>query len=83
MSPVFSRESGYVFKIFSNEEERMHIHVIYERKEAKFWLEPNVELAKNSGFSEHELNTISKIIKRNEERFKQQYKQHISKRIDD
>ena len=63
MSPVFTRESGFVFKIFSNEEERMHIHVIYERKEAKFWLEPNVELAKNSGFSEHELSTISKIIK--------------------
>ena len=83
MSPVFSRENGYVFKIFSNEEERMHIHVIHERKEAKFWLEPKVELAKNSGFSEQELNTISKIIKRNEERFKQQYKEHISKRIDD
>ena len=53
MSPVFGRESGYTFKIFSNEEERMHIHVVYERNEAKFWLEPHVELAKNSGFSEH------------------------------
>jgi len=83
MSPVFGRESGYVFKIFSNEEERMHVHVIYEKNEAKFWLEPKVELAKNSGFSEHELNAISKIIKRNEERFKRQYKEHISKRIDD
>ena len=31
MSPVFGRESGYTFKIFSNEEERMHIHVVYER----------------------------------------------------
>jgi len=28
----------------------MHVHVVYERNEAKFWLEPRVELAKNSGF---------------------------------
>ena len=46
MSPVFRRESEYTFKIFSNEEERMHIHVLYDRQEAKFWLEPEVELAK-------------------------------------
>lgn len=34
MSPVFGRESGYVFKIFSNEEERMHIHVLGDGNEA-------------------------------------------------
>ena len=49
MSPVFRRESEYTFKIYSNEEERMHIHVLCGGKEAKFWLEPQVELAKNSG----------------------------------
>ena len=47
MSPVFGRESGYVFKIFSNEELRMHIHVFRDDLEAKFWLEPEVELAEN------------------------------------
>ena len=31
----------------------MHIHVLYGRQEAKFWLEPHVELAKNSGIPEH------------------------------
>ena len=56
----------------------MHIYVVNERKEAKFWLEPIVELAK-----EHELNTIRKIVERNAEQFKRQYKQHIGKRIDD
>jgi hypothetical protein len=49
MSPVFRRESEYTFKIYSNEEERMHIHVICGGHEAKYWLEPRVELAKNSG----------------------------------
>ena len=28
MSPVFRRENEYTFKIFSNEEERMLIHVL-------------------------------------------------------
>jgi len=60
MSPVFKRENEYTFKIYSNEEERLHIHVTHERREAKYWLEPEVELAKNTGFSEHELNRIKK-----------------------
>ena len=61
----------------------MHIYVVYERKEAKFWLEPLVELAKNSGFSEHELNNIRKIVERNAEQFKKQYKEYVGKRFDD
>lgn len=40
MSPTFRKEEGYCFKIYSNEEERKHIHVIKAEKEAKFWLEP-------------------------------------------
>jgi len=83
MSPVFGRESGYVFRIFSNEEERMHIHVFGDGKEAKFWLEPKVELAKNKGFQDYELNNIQKIVEKNAERFKEQYKSHIGKRLDD
>ncbi len=61
----------------------MHIHVMADDNEAKFWLEPKVELAKNGGFSRHELNDIQKIIEKNAEQFKEQYKQHISKRLDD
>ncbi|MBR0195438.1 MAG: DUF4160 domain-containing protein, partial [Paludibacteraceae bacterium] len=37
MSPTFLKEKGYSFKIYSNEEERMHIHVIKDKIEAKFW----------------------------------------------
>jgi len=83
MSPIFKRENGYAFKIFSNEEERMHIHVIAGEHEAKFWLEPNIEMAKNIGFHEHELNQIKRIIEKNADRFKEQYQEHIGKRIDD
>ena len=83
MSPVFKHEKGYVFKIFSNEEERMHIHVVNGDNEAKYWLEPNIELANNFGFSQHELNNIQKIGEQYGNDFKELYRRHIGKRIDD
>jgi hypothetical protein len=83
MSPVFHRESSYCFKIFSNEEMRMHIHVLRDDMEAKYWLEPQVELAENSGFKEHELRKIQKYVEKYAAKFKEQYRQHIGKRIDD
>ena len=36
MSPKFRQENGYVFRIYSNEEERMHIHVVKAGCEAKY-----------------------------------------------
>jgi hypothetical protein len=33
MSPTFLKEKGYKFSIFSNEEERIHIHVYKADKE--------------------------------------------------
>ena len=62
MSPTFRKEKGYTFKIYSNEEERMHIHVVKEDKEAKLWLEPQVEVAYKGDFSPHEINKIQQIV---------------------
>ena len=83
MSSVFHRESSYTFKIFSNEELRMHIHVFRDDLEAKFWLEPEVELAENYGFKAHELKRIQNIVEKYATSLKEQYRQHIGKRIDD
>ena len=59
MSPIFKHERGYAFRIFSNEEERMHIHVMKNHCEAKVWLEPTIELANNDGFAQHEINQVT------------------------
>ena len=83
MSPVFRRQSEYTFKIYSNEEDRIHIHVLCGGYEAKFWLEPHVELAKNTGIPEHKLNEIKKIVEKYADSFKEQFLQHIGKRIND
>lgn len=83
MSPKFLTEDGFVFKIFSLEEDRMHIHIIKAEKSAKFWLEPIIELAKNNGFSSKELSIIKRIIENNADDFKTRYKAHIGRRFDD
>ena len=83
MSPIFLKEKGYAFKIYSNEEERMHIHIIKEDKEAKIWLEPKVEVAYKGDFSQHEINKIQSIVELYAEYFKKQYHLHIGGRIDD
>jgi hypothetical protein len=51
MSPTVFREKGYRFFFFSREESRMHVHIVSGDDEAKFWPEPDLELAKNHGYN--------------------------------
>ena len=62
VSPTVFRERGYRFFFFSREEERMHVHVNNSDGEAKFWLEPSIELAKNYGLSPTQLTKIREIV---------------------
>lgn len=83
MSPVFRREEGFVFKVYSNEEERKHIHVVKGDCEAKYWLEPQVELDKSYGFDSKDLKKIKQIIEDNANDLKHKYAIHVGKRTDD
>ena len=83
MSPKFKQEEGFVFRIFSNEEVRMHIHVVKAENEAKFWLEPQIELAENFGFTNKDLKKITKMVENYGDEFKRLYAEHIGRRIDD
>jgi len=49
MSPTVLRVRGFRFYFFSREESRMHVHVYHADGEAKFWLEPAVEVVANYG----------------------------------
>lgn len=55
MSPTVFREDEYRFYFFSREESRMHVHIYCGNGEAKFWLEPEIELARNHGLSRKQL----------------------------
>jgi hypothetical protein len=83
MSPVFHREKGYVFKVYSNEEDRKHIHVIKADKEAKLWLEPNVELDTNYGFTTKEVTEIKDIINEHADDLRYKYAIHVGRRAND
>jgi hypothetical protein len=47
VSPTILRVRGFRFYFFSREERRPHVHVQHADGEAKFWIEPVVELAAN------------------------------------
>lgn len=83
MSPKFKEINGFVFKIYSNEESRIHIHIVKAENEAKYWLEPDIELAENFGFSSKELSFIEKILKEDGDDFKIKFARHTGKRLDD
>ena len=65
MSPTVFKEDGFRFFFFSSEKERMHVHVISGDGEAKFWLDPEVELAKNYKYSRQQLKQIESLIEVN------------------
>lgn len=62
MSPTVFRERGYRFFFFSREESRMHVHVVSGDGEVKFWLEPEIQLAKNYRYSRRQLKEIESLI---------------------
>jgi len=45
MSPTIFRELGFRFFFFSREEPRIHVHLHCSQGEAKFRIEPEIELA--------------------------------------
>lgn len=40
----------------------MHVHVVSAEGEAKFWLEPEIEMARNYRYSNRQLNEIKSLI---------------------
>lgn len=61
--PTVLRVGPYSFVFFSSDRgEPVHIHVKHDRRVAKFWLDP-VELAKNLGFADHEVNEIERLVR--------------------
>lgn len=77
MSPTVLREKGYRFFFFSREEDRIHIHVFCGDGEAKVWIEPEIELAKQFGLSSHQISEILKVVQRNQDVIRNKWRQHF------
>jgi hypothetical protein len=77
VSPTIFRQKGFRFFFFSREELRPHVHVHHVEGEAKFWLEPEIELAQNYGLTTRRLSTALELIRRNEHEIRTAWKKHF------
>jgi hypothetical protein len=77
MSPTVFRRGGFRFYFFSREERRMHVHVYRPEGEAKFWIEPKIELAQNHGLSKRQLNAARRLIVEHEDEIRSAWKEHF------
>ena len=62
VSPTVLRVKGYRFYFFSREERRAHVHVQHADGEAKFWIDPVVELAANFSLKSKQVVEVQKLI---------------------
>ncbi len=62
VSPTVLRVRGFRFFFFSREEPRAHVHVQHADGEAKFWIEPTVELHANYGLRPAQLAEAMTLV---------------------
>ena len=77
MSPTVFREGEFRFYFFSREEPRCHVHVLCPDGEAKFWLEPNIELAHKFGMSEQQSRAAKRLIEEHQDDIRNAWRKHF------
>lgn len=77
MSPTVFRYKNFKFYFFSNEEDRMHVHVASPDGEAKFWLKPIIALADYSGYSDRQLKTLERLVEEHAKEIEKAWTKHI------
>ena len=79
--PNVMRVGPYRFHFWSRENnEPPHIHVTRDRREAKFWIDPLVELDRNRGFKSHEINRIRRLVEQRREFMLEAWHDHFRTR---
>ena len=73
------RARGYRFYFFSREEERPHVDVHHADGEAKFWLDPAIELADNYGLSPVRVSTAQRLIEERQDEVRPAWKEHFGR----
>jgi hypothetical protein len=79
VSPTVLREGGFRLFFFSREERRLHVHVHHSEGEAKFWLEPRIEIAENCGLSRRRLASALQLVQENEDEIRSAWKIHFGR----
>ncbi len=77
MSPTICEWAGTGSSLFSREEARAHVHVDTPDGEAKFWLVPEVELARNHELSDGDVAAIEDLIRKHETEIRDAWNRHF------
>jgi hypothetical protein len=78
VSPTVFFDGPFRFFFFSREETRVHIHVQSADGEAKFWLEPNIELARNYGLRDTDLRRVEQVVNEREQEIRDAWNDHFA-----
>jgi len=55
----------------------MHVHVQGQNGEAKFWLEPTIELAQSIGLSKREISEVLRLVQEHENEIRSAWLRHF------
>ena len=82
--PKILEINGYKFFFYSNEGypflEKMHIHVRKGESIAKYFIEPEIQLANNYGFNSSELGWIEREILKHKNLFEERWNDYFKNR---
>ena len=59
------------------EEPRCHVHVFCPDGEAKFWLDPEIELAQNYGMNDWQLRATQRLIEEHQDGIRDIWRKHF------
>jgi len=57
----------------------MHDHVYCDRGGAKFWLEPTIELAQNSGMAARQIRVAKTLIEEHDDEIRNAWQKHLGR----
>jgi len=77
VSPTVFREGPFRFFFFSREEARIHVHVQTADGEAKFWIEPQIELARKYELSDQDVSRALELIVEHEQEIRDAWTRHF------
>jgi hypothetical protein len=78
MSPTIFKADGFRFFFFSREERRIHVHVSSGEGEAKFLMDPRIELARSYGIKDDSISRIIELIKEHEVEIRDAWDRHFT-----
>ena len=79
MSPTVLRDGPFRLFFFSREERRPHVHVSHPDGEAKFWIEPDIELATQIGLSANQIRDARSAVERHLQEITDAWHRHFGR----